>query len=171
MKRPTGRLIGEQDAPGVVGDMTARIPPTLGKIQSAHERHGIVDEDHFLMVRCAHRMGTVLVEMESAMRGELRGKPPFPLLPVNHVEVPGQHIDLQMSPSNQQRMEEFAQPVGKPVRVSVDQHADPTVEIPAKNDDVMAGLDCSGAERPEIGIPVDEKRCTLGVLDSPTIAS
>src|SRR6478672_6472602 len=97
MKRPARGLICEQHTVRMAGKMTARIPATLGKIQPADKGQGIVDDNHFLMMGGPDRM-----------RGELRREPPFPLLPVNHVEVPREDIDMELSSPDQQRMEEFA---------------------------------------------------------------
>lgn len=92
----------------MVGNMTAGIPAALGKIQPTDKGQGIVEDDHFLMMRGTDRMRAVLVEMQPSVRRELRRKPPLPLLPVDHVEIPRQNVDMQLSPPDQQRMEEFA---------------------------------------------------------------
>src|SRR4029079_6800793 len=116
-------------------------------------------------------MCAVLVEMETPMCGELRRQPPFPFLPVDHVKVPGQHMDMQVASSHQECMEKFTETIRIPVRFTIDRHADPAVEIPAEDDDAVVSLDRGSAKRPEIGIAVDEKRSPLCAVDAPTVAS
>ena len=72
MKGPTGGFVIQQQAFRMMGEMAARIPAALGKIHSADERERVVHDDHLLMVRGAHRMSRVPVEMEPPVRGELR---------------------------------------------------------------------------------------------------
>src|SRR5690242_9887950 len=132
--------------------MTAGIPAALCEIEAANKCQGIVDDDRFLMMRRADGMGAVFVKMQPPMCGKFGWKPPFTLLPVNHVEVPRQYVDVQVSPADQQRVEEFPEAVWEAVRLAVDQHSDPAVEIPAEDEDAMTGLNRGGAECPEIGL-------------------
>ena len=116
-------------------------------------------------------MCAVLVEMETPMCGKLRRQPPFPFLPVDHVKVPGQHMDVKMASSHQECMEKFTETVRISVRFPIDQHADPAVEIPAEDDDAVVSLDRGCAKCLEIGISIDEKRRPLCANDAPTVAS
>jgi hypothetical protein len=66
-------------------------------------------------------------------------------------------MDVQLSSSHQESMEEFTQPVWETIGFPVNQHVDPAVEIPTEDDDVMAGVNGRGTERPEVVVAVNQK--------------
>src|SRR5262249_52638666 len=123
------------------------------------------------MMGGSDRMRAVLIEVQASMRGKLRWKPPFPLLPIDHVEVPRQHIDVELSSAHQQGMKKFSQTVWKSVGFPVDQHPNPAVKIPAEDHDAVTSIDRCGAKGVKVGISVDEKRGALGAFHPPTIAT
>ena len=114
-------------------------------------------------------MCAVLVEMETPMCGKLRRQPPFPFLPVDHVKVPGQHMDMQVASSHQECMEKFTETIRIPVRFTIDQHADPAVEIPAEDDDAVVSLDRGSAKLSGRGtdrnVPAGQTATLSGPLD------
>jgi len=169
MERPAGCIVGDQQSRRMACLMTAGVPSTLGKIQSAGKGERLVDNDDLLVMRRSDRMHAVFVEVQAPMGGKLRGKPPFPLLPINHVEVPRQDVNVEAASANQQVVEKRTETVGEAVRFTVHPKADTTVEIPTDDEDRVAGANGGRAKRREVRVSVNEKRDAGSVFDSPAV--
>jgi hypothetical protein len=122
------------------------------------------------MVRSAERMRGVFQEVQPPVRGQFGRQPPLALLPIDHMEIPGEHVDAQRAPPDQQAVQELAESVGPAVRCAVDQQPNAAVEVPPHDDDRLAGLLRRLAEGVEIGVAVDEECGPLGSFDAPAVA-
>jgi hypothetical protein len=78
---------------------------------------------------------------------------------------------MQISPSNEEIVEEFTKTVRKAVRLTINQHADPAVEVPAKDHDLMTRLNRGRTEGAKIRLSVDQERCSVSAFHLPAIAS
>src|SRR5690349_22966176 len=86
------------DPSDVVRPMLRRIPSSSSQIQPADEGNGIVDHDDFRMMRGAHRVVAVHMEMHPRMTFPAGTKKwqHFALEGENHREIPDQDVDLQI---------------------------------------------------------------------------
>ena len=71
MKGPTRAAVVQKDASRVVSGVFARIPSALRKIQPAHKRESIIDDDRLLMMGRPEWMRSILMEMQATVRREL----------------------------------------------------------------------------------------------------
>lgn len=116
-------------------------------------------------------MRAVSKKMKATVRRQLGGKPPFPLAPIDHVEVPCQHVHTELLSPRQEMVEKLAQAIRELVGLAVGKHADSAVEIPSEDQDAMACVHRRLTEGGKIRRAVDEEGHPVGLFDFPTVAT
>src|SRR6478736_8740996 len=101
---------------------------------------------------------------------ELEATQPFAFEREQQREVPAQHVDLKLRALVEQRVEKFAQRLGKAVvRATGDQpHA--AVDVPAENEYVALRAGKRRADRTEILASIDQESDPCRVRQAPAIA-
>jgi hypothetical protein len=136
--------------------MLGRIPARQGEIQPAAERDCSVDDNKLLMQSPAERAPPVIPKTHTSMGAPPRSVAGRMLAAPRKQNrcVPDENADFQSMPAPRQEVQEFPEPV-RHARLPQMQGGS-AVEVPADNDDRMAGTQGRPAEGGEIGFTIDQ---------------
>ncbi len=155
--------------------MRGGVPALAGEVEPAAERDRIVDDDDLLMVRPAGRMRIVELEMNTPMRfptpPETHFDGRFPIVRIDHREVPVENIDVQVAPSACEVVEIFPELGARVIAVTFDAEAAIAVEVPCEDDDRLPRTFGGRHEHLEVIVAVDDERDPARVGDAPAIAA
>jgi hypothetical protein len=87
----------------------------------------------------------------------------------DHGEVPTEDVHLQASPPGHQRIQKTAQFYRQRALLGVRHETDPTVDVPAHDENRLLGLLGSGRKRGKIRRTINQEGGPLGAGDAPTI--
>jgi hypothetical protein len=155
----------------MAGAMRRSIPTALREIQATHERHCIVHDDYFLVMRGADWMGRVHAEMQAPICGKCGERPPLTFKGIDQVEVPDEHVHMKGGRSSEQCLKKLPQSRRKTIRLLFAEHANATIEVPSKDQDRPSRPYGCVAKRTVVGGSIDEKCRMIGGFQLRAISS
>jgi len=130
------RAIIDIDPARIVGIVVRGIPTTVGDIETSGECDGVVNNNDFLMMRCAQGMTAVEEEVNSSMGspGMSIERNDLSVCGINHRKIPKQNVDMDVAVATHKIMQEVAKSGARRI---CRKKTEAAIELPAIDEDRM----------------------------------